>query len=541
MIQIPDVLLGQRARALESASCVETSYFGWGFICPDTECVVHGDGVSTPLKVIKKKLPAKPLAGCISFYGIFYIRCENGYLYEYDPSTSAVLRSFYVGGDGATWVSVSDNVCTSSLVTPIMYVLTQGVPGELVGIRLPDGAIFRSNMGFGDFKGGTIAATSATYGDTLQETTPSQVESPGVNPMGPLECVLVNSTGSICVVHFTPIGGFRHRAEYVDKIPATPLRLLKPFVSPAPMPPPPPVVPGVNYHNSVAFSVRRVVAYAGPCLRLRRSSDNAEKDIPFFKGWLDEGVALSFVGSGDGFVTAWYNQTPQYGIVKFIQPDAIKQPRLVTAGVIYKVGAAQRPCLRFDGTRWLRTETENVLKLLTAYGTTHVHCVTFMDSVYTNGGKTIFEQHERSGGYGFQSLSQDFRTDPFEYRNQMLKTALGYNGKTIDIKAQSGTDPDFPRPTVSNIFFGFASDANLSGSRLYWNGPSVGIGSKASTGLIPMATPEVFSRTFHSYLGCHRAQTYVVNFGIQEVMAQSISWPDQQTQDMLANQQGAFS
>jgi hypothetical protein len=225
-----------------------------------------------------------------------------------------------------------------------MYVLTQGVPGELVAIRLPDGALFRSNMGLGEFKGGTIAATSATYGDTLQETTPSQVASPGVDPMGPLECVLVNSTGSICVVHFTPIGGFRHRYEYVNKIPATPLRLLKPFVPSIPTPPLGP------YDQSYVLSVRKVVsAYTGKCMRVRRSSNNQEQDIPFKKGWIDEAALLSFVGSGNGFVTAWYNQTPQYGTTAFIMTNVVRQPKIVENGVIHRSGAKQKPTVFF---RW---------------------------------------------------------------------------------------------------------------------------------------------------------------------------------------------
>jgi predicted secreted protein len=48
--------------------------------------------------------------------------------------------------------------------------------------------------------------------------------------------------------------------------------------------PPMPLPPLGTYDGAVAFSVRRLTlpsAYSGPCMRLRRSSDNAEQDIGF--------------------------------------------------------------------------------------------------------------------------------------------------------------------------------------------------------------------------------------------------------------------
>ena len=51
-------------------------------------------------------------------------------------------------------------------------------------------------------------------------------------------------------------------------------------------------------------------AYTGPCIRVRRDSDNAEANIGWRGQWLDTAALLAFVGVGNsGFVTRIYNQS----------------------------------------------------------------------------------------------------------------------------------------------------------------------------------------------------------------------------------------
>ncbi|MEM4554835.1 MAG: arabinofuranosidase catalytic domain-containing protein [Candidatus Anstonellaceae archaeon] len=102
---------------------------------------------------------------------------------------------------------------------------------------------------------------------------------------------------------------------------------------------------GIN--PAVAYSVRRLrQAYTGPALRVRRSSDNAEQDIGFApNGWLDTAQLLSFVGSGSGFVTTWYDQIGTNNAV-MITPS--RQPRIVNAGVLEL--ANSKPSVRFIDT-----------------------------------------------------------------------------------------------------------------------------------------------------------------------------------------------
>lgn len=95
-----------------------------------------------------------------------------------------------------------------------------------------------------------------------------------------------------------------------------------------------------------AYSTRKVRAdYTGNCLRVRRSLDNTEAEIGFaLDGSLDEAALLTFCGSGNGFVRAWYNQ---YGGGGLVQPTAAAQPQIVADGTVIKENG--RPALVFDG------------------------------------------------------------------------------------------------------------------------------------------------------------------------------------------------
>lgn len=98
----------------------------------------------------------------------------------------------------------------------------------------------------------------------------------------------------------------------------------------------------------VAFSLRKVrTAYSGNCLRVRRSSDNAESDIGFNStGSIDSVSLLSFVGANDGFVTKWYDQSGNS--LDAFQTINANQPRIVLAGVIESING--NPSIRFDQT-----------------------------------------------------------------------------------------------------------------------------------------------------------------------------------------------
>jgi hypothetical protein len=93
-----------------------------------------------------------------------------------------------------------------------------------------------------------------------------------------------------------------------------------------------------EYPNaSAAYSLRKVdSAYAGSAIKVRRSSDNTEQDIGFVNNQLDTSSLTTFVGSGNGFVSVWYDQS---GNNRHVSQSVLNsQPRIVSASIIENIG-----------------------------------------------------------------------------------------------------------------------------------------------------------------------------------------------------------
>jgi hypothetical protein len=98
----------------------------------------------------------------------------------------------------------------------------------------------------------------------------------------------------------------------------------------------------------VAYSVRKLSkTYHGFCLRVRRGSDNALLDIGFdTNGDLDTTLMISFVGSSNGFVAVWYDQSGNQNNLK--QVTQIYQPKIINSGVL--ITSNGKPFVGFYGT-----------------------------------------------------------------------------------------------------------------------------------------------------------------------------------------------
>jgi hypothetical protein len=86
---------------------------------------------------------------------------------------------------------------------------------------------------------------------------------------------------------------------------------------------------------------------------VRRSSDNAEQDIGFSAGELDQTALLAFVGLGNGFVTVWYDQSG-FGR-NAAQTTPANQPRIVNAGVVETQNG--KPAIFLNGTNSVLRQT----------------------------------------------------------------------------------------------------------------------------------------------------------------------------------------
>jgi len=96
--------------------------------------------------------------------------------------------------------------------------------------------------------------------------------------------------------------------------------------------------------NMLYLSTAKLSSDDTLAVRVRRSSDNAEKDIGFIGKDLDIQDLLNFVGSGNGYIISTYSQ----GTVSSSQGLADSQPLIVENG-IYLEG------FQFNGAQWLDT------------------------------------------------------------------------------------------------------------------------------------------------------------------------------------------
>lgn len=103
-----------------------------------------------------------------------------------------------------------------------------------------------------------------------------------------------------------------------------------------------------SYNNAAAaYSLRKLrTLYTGSAIRVRRSSDNTEQNIGFTSlGGLDTTALTSFCGSGNGFVTTWFDQSGNSN--NATQTTAANQPQIVNNGNIILINSL--PSLQFDG------------------------------------------------------------------------------------------------------------------------------------------------------------------------------------------------
>jgi len=96
--------------------------------------------------------------------------------------------------------------------------------------------------------------------------------------------------------------------------------------------------------NMLYFSTTKLSSNDTISIRVRRSSDNAEKYIGFTGKDLDVQTLLDFVGSGNGYVTVTYAQ----GQTSSFQSELSAQPLIVENGVYLGT-------LKFSGGQWLDT------------------------------------------------------------------------------------------------------------------------------------------------------------------------------------------
>lgn len=105
-----------------------------------------------------------------------------------------------------------------------------------------------------------------------------------------------------------------------------------------------------DYPNSAAAYSLRLLrsAYTGSAIRVRESTNNTEQDIGFNAlGGLDTSALTTFCGSGNGFVTTWYDQSGNAR--NATQSLALNQAQIVNSGSIITENSL--PTLKFNSNQ----------------------------------------------------------------------------------------------------------------------------------------------------------------------------------------------
>jgi hypothetical protein len=108
-------------------------------------------------------------------------------------------------------------------------------------------------------------------------------------------------------------------------------------------------ISALSVNANVAYSLRRLrCAYVGPAIRVRSTAvGTPTADIGFTtNGDLDTTALKTFVGANNGFVTIWYDQSGNS--INVSPPAVANQPRIINAGVVERRNGV--PTLFFDGT-----------------------------------------------------------------------------------------------------------------------------------------------------------------------------------------------
>ena len=170
-----------------------------------------------------------------------------------------------------------------------------------------------------------------------------------------------------------------------------------------------------SYSSEGGYSMRKISSTATNCIRVRRSSDNAEQDIGFVGDDLDTTSLLSFVGANDGFVTTWYDQSGNTRDA--VNATANTQPRIVNSGVLETKNT--KPAIYFNND-WLKYSGQVV-----PLATNPFSCFTVSSHETANDRGIIFKTRDikQASGGNYILNFHDRRTDK---RNLFVKATALY-------------------------------------------------------------------------------------------------------------------
>jgi|13_taG_2_1085334.scaffolds.fasta_scaffold12081_3 hypothetical protein len=220
--------------------------------------------------------------------------------------------------------------------------------------------------------------------------------------------------------------------------------------------------------SAAAYSLRKLsTAYTDSSIKVRRSSDNTEQDIGFVGNELDTTSLLSFVGSGDGFVTTWYDQSGAGNDAT--QINASNQPQIVSSGSVIKQNG--KPNLQFDGSNdyfeasTVTTGNPKSIFIPTKFDSIGSTEKVIFDSITTNQS-LLYKSISNRIGIGFGS----FILTSYTATTDFILYSIFHNGSTSNVYIDSSTQIVNNQNLGTNAFNGLRIGAVRGSASLFFNG-----------------------------------------------------------------------
>jgi hypothetical protein len=180
---------------------------------------------------------------------------------------------------------------------------------------------------------------------------------------------------------------------------------------------------------AAAYSLRLLDnTYSGNAIKVRRSSDNAEQDIAFVNNELDTTSLETFAGSGDAFVTTWYDQSGNDRNVT--KSTASSQPQIVSSGSTITHNG--KPAIEFGASNAIKlqhTEDQLLSSNNSLFASVYKPSILSNYNIFDSKENDKFLLQSYSGQYNF-SNGTDIFLSKIPEQNQIL-ALLDFNGSTL--------------------------------------------------------------------------------------------------------------
>lgn len=232
---------------------------------------------------------------------------------------------------------------------------------------------------------------------------------------------------------------------------------------------------------AAAYSLRSVNSnYAGSAVRVRRSSDDAEKD--FTASDVSGSVLVDWVGSGnDGYVTIWYDQSGNS--LDLVNLESTTQPKIVESGVFLNALDFLKADTTYKGTFTLANKVNGSYQStsLSIQQLNFFSVFARSDTSPTQSSKHINFVHEPGG------LFRSAHITPYSPR-----TYERYFGGATVLSDSISINED----GSNNIISAINQTTSEGGSSLHINGSEVSLGTTNVSGQInfsKFAGPSIFN------------------------------------------------